>query len=156
MLLITFTFAKFQRLSNREITFYSINKRTVVGVNRGGEGILFLDSAAMASSDWYDFHVKNHEWKQNIQNQFVSIDSSFISKSFYLHDHFLCFEGKTIYFLSKQTWLYPEPVPLHVDYLFVQDNAKIPLSRLMKTFEIEEVIIGNNVTPYYQKRWTDS
>ena len=156
VLLVTFTFAKFQRLSNREITFYSINKCTVVGVNRGGEGVLFLDSAAMASSDWYDFHVKNHEWKQVVQNQFVSIDSNFVSQFIYLQNHFLCFEGKTIYFLSKRTWLYPESVPLHVDFLFVQDNAKIPLSRLLKTFEIEEVIIGNNVTPYYQKRWTDS
>lgn len=155
-LLLTFSFTKIQRLSRQELTFYSIEKRTVVGVNQQGKGLLLLDSAAEASSDWYEFNVKNHEYRQDIRNQFVSIDSSFSAGQLYMKNHFLQFGGKTVYFLSQRTWLYPETSPLPVDYLFVQDNAKIPLNRLLKTFDIKQIIIGSAVSPYREKRWVDS
>ena len=156
VLLLTFSLGKFQRLSCQELTFYSINNRTVVGVNQHGEGLLLLDSAARVSSDWYDFNVKNHEYRQGIRNQFVNMDSSFCSGQLCMKNSFLCFGDKTIYFLSQRNWLYPETPPLPVDYLFVQDNAKISLNRLLKTFEIKKVIIGSAVSPYREKRWVDS
>lgn len=156
LLLLTFTFTKIQRLSKQELTFYSIHNRTVVGVNQQGNGVLLLDSAAWVSSDWYDFNVKNHEYKQGVRNQLVSIDSTLCFGQLCLKNHFLRFENKTIYFLSQRAWLYPEPSPLPVDYLFVQDNAKISLNRLLKTFEIKQVIIGSAVSPYREKRWMDS
>ena len=155
-LLLTFSFTKMQRLSCQEITFYSINNRTVVGVNQQGEGCLLLDSASLASSDWYDFNVKNHEYRQGARNQFISIDSSFCTGQLYLKNHFLYFGDKSIYFLSSKKWLYPEKKPIPVDYLFVQDNAKISLSRLLNTFEIKQVIIGSSVSSYREKRWIDS
>ena len=156
ILLLSFSFTKIHRLSKQEITFYSINNRTVVGINQQGKGSLLLDSAAWATSDWYDFNVKGHEYRQGIRNQFVSIDSNFHCGQMFLKNHFLYFGDKTIYFLSQRTWLYPEKSPLPVDYLFVQDNAKISLGRLLKTFEIKHVIIGSAVSPYHEKRWMDS
>lgn len=156
VLLLTFSFTKIQRLSCQEITFYSIHNRTVVGVNQQGDGLLLLDSAAWVSSDWYDFNVKSHEYKQGIHNQFVSIDSAFSVGQFYLKSHFLYFGNKSFYFLSHRNWLYPEIPPMQVDYLFVQDNAKISLNRLLQTFEIKQVIIGSAVSSYREKRWVDS
>ena len=156
VLLLTFTNAKYRQLSCRELTFYSIDKRTVVGVNQGGMGLLLLDSAALTSADWYDYNVKNHEWYQGVKSQFVSIDSNVCSEDFCLQDHFLSYDGKLIYFFTKHKPLYPEPAPLPLDYLYVQDNAKIQLSRIFQTFDIKEIIIGSNVSPYYQKRWMDS
>ena len=156
VLLLTFSFNKIQRLSCQEITFYSIEKKTVVGVNQQGMGHLLLDSTAWASSDWYDFNVKNHEYRQGIHSQFVSIDSNLCSGRLYLKNHFLYFGDKTIYFLSQRNWIYPESCPLSVDYIFVQDNAKISLSRLLKTFETKQIIIGSAVSSYYEKRWKDS
>lgn len=156
VLLLTFSFSKIQRLSCREITFYSINKRTVVGVNQQGDGLLLLDSVAWASSDWYDFNVKSHEFRQGIRNQIVSIDSALCVGQLYMKNHFLHFGDKSIYFLSQQNKLFPEVPPLQVDYLFVQDNAKIPLNRLLQTFEIKQVIIGSAVSAYREKRWLDS
>lgn len=156
VLLLTFSFTKIHQLSCQEITFYSIHNRTVVGVNQQGEGILLLDSAAWMSSDWYDFNVKSHEYKQGVHNQFVSIDSNLKAGQLYLKNHFLCFGNKTFYFLSHRNRLYPEMPPIPVDYLFVQDNAKIPLNRLLQTFEIKQVIIGSSVSMYCEKRWVDS
>lgn len=153
---LTFSLKTIHRFSCHEITFYSIEKRTVVGVNQQGQGVLLLDSAAWASFDWYDFNVKNHEYRQGIRNQFISIDSSFCEGQMYLKNHFLQFGNKTVYILSQRTWLYPESPPVLVDYLFVQDNAKISLHRLLKTFEIKQVIIGSAVSSYREKHWVDS
>ena len=156
VLLSIFSFTKIQRLSKNEITFYSIEKRTVVGLNQQGRGWLLLDSAAWVSSDWYDFNVKNHEYHQGVYNQLVSIDSAVCEGSMCLQNHFLRFGGKTLYFLSQKNWLYPENPPLSVDFLFVQDNAKISLNKLLQTFEIKQVIVGSAVSSFREKRWVDS
>ena len=156
VLLSTFSYSKIQRLSQQEVTFYSIEHRTVVGLTRQGEGWLLLDSAARTSTDWYDFNVKNHEYHQGIYNQFVSIDTTLYNASFCLKNHFLFLGGKSFYFLSQKNWLYPENIPFPVDYLFVQDNAKIPLGKLLKTFEIKQVIIGSAVSSFRERCWADS
>lgn len=155
-LLFSFSLEKIHRQDREELTFYSIDRRTVVGACWGGEGCLLLDSAALFSSDWYDYHVKGHECSQGIRNKFVSMDSCWHSGPFYMQNHFLYFRDKTLYFLSRKTRLYPLSNPLPVDYLFVCDNAKISLSKLAKTFEIKEVIIGSNVSFTIEKRWIDS
>ena len=156
LLFSTFAYAKYKSLSCREITFYSVNNKTVVGVNQQGAGWLLLDSAALVSTDWYDFNVKNHERHQGIRSQMISLDHNLDGEGACLKNHFLCFDGKLIYFLSKQVPLYPESSPITLDYLYVQDNAKIQLSRVLQTFEIKEVVIGTKVTPFYQKRWEDA
>lgn len=156
LLLLSFTYVKVQRFSRQEITFYSIGKRTVIGVNQHGQGTLLLDSAALETADWYDFHVKNHEVRQGVTSKVASLDTSLCERGLYLHRHFLYYAGKSFYFLSRQYWLYPESPPFRLDYLFVQDNAKIPLSKLLKTFEIKHVIIGNAVSKYHEQRWIDS
>lgn len=156
VLLSTFAVTRFQRFSRQEITFYSVDRRTVVGVNQHGKGFLLLDSSALATSDWYDFHVKKHEIRQGLSSEFVALDSSLREGDIYLKDHFLCFGGRSFYFLSRKSRLYPASPPLHLDCLFVQDNAGIPLSRLLETFEFKQVIIGNAVSYYHEKRWLDS
>ena len=156
VLLLTFTVRLFERQEQQEITFYSIDRKTVVGITQGREGTLFLDSAALASTDWYDFNVKNHERRLGIQSRMVGLDSTASEGSYALQHNFLRFGDKTFFFLSRQTRLYPHAPPLPVDYLFVKDNSKIPVSKLLKTLAIKHVIIGNGVTPYYEKRWCDS
>ena len=154
--LLTFTVRLFERQEQQEITFYSIDRKTVVGITQGREGTLFLDSAALASTDWYDFNVKNHERRLGIQSRMVGLDSTASEGSYALQHNFLRFGDKTFFFLSRQTRLYPHAPPLPIDYLFVKDNSKIPVSKLLKTLAIKHVIIGNGVTPYYEKRWCDS
>ena len=156
VLLITFTLRLFQRQNQEEITFYAIDRKTVVGVNQGTTGVLLLDSAALASTDWYDFNVKNHERRLGIESRTASLDGTVSEGSFGLYHNFLCFNDKTFYFLSKQTRLYPHSPPLPLDYLYVKDNSKIPFSKLLKTFDMKQVIIGSGVSSYYEKTWCDS
>ena len=156
VVLFTFSIRLLQRQNQNEIIFYSIDKKTVVGVNHGVSGTLLLDSAALASTDWYDFHVKSHERRLGIQSQMAGLDSTLSDGVFFLSRNFLSFNGKTVYFLSKQTRLYPHSPPVPVDYLFVQDNCKIPFYKLLQTFDVKQVIVGNGATTYYEKRWSDS
>ena len=156
VLLITFTLRLFQQQNQEEITFYAIDRKTVVGVNQGVSGTLLLDSAALASTDWYDFSVKNHERRMGIESRMASLDSTVLEGSFALFHNFLTFNDKTIYFLSKQTRLYPHSPPLPVDYLYVKDNSRIPFYKLLKTFDMKQVVIGSGVSPYYEKNWCDS
>ena len=156
ILLFTFTLRLLNRQDQAEITFYSIDRKTVVGVNQGRFGTLLLDSVALASTDWYDFNVKNHECRLGIQSQMVSLDSTISEGYFAMHHNFLIFNDKTFYFLSKRTHFHPHSPPLPVDYLFVEDNSKIPFQKILKTFDIKHVIIGNGVSGYYEKRWCDS
>lgn len=156
LLLTTFTTRLLQRQDQQEITFYSIDKKTVVGLCQGEMGALLVDSFALASTDWYDFHVKSHERRLGIESQWVCVDSTFTSDAFSLQHNFLSFNDKTVYFLSKTNRLYPHSPPLSVDYLYVKDNSKIPFQKLLQTFDIKNVIIGNGVTPYYEKCWCDS
>lgn len=156
LLLLTFSFRTVQRQNFRELTFYSVDKRTVVGVSQGGSGMLLLDSAALATTDWYDFNVKNHERHLGLHSRFVGLDTNLADGLFSLRHNFLMFDDITVFFLSKHTWLYPNSPPLPIDYLYVKDNSKIPLNKLLQTFEIKHVIVGNGVTRYYEKRWCDS
>ena len=156
VVLLTFTVHLFQRQYQEEITFYSIDRKTVVGINQGVCGTLLLDSAALASTDWYDFHVKSHERRLGIKSRMVGLDGTCSEKFFYLNHNFLYYNDKSFFFLSKKTNLYPHTPPLSVDYLFVQDNCKIPFYKLLQTFEIKQVVVGNGVTPYYENRWRDS
>ena len=156
LLILSFSIQKYQQQNSCELTFYSVDKRTIIGISQGKRGVLLLDSAALTSTDWYDFNVKNHERHLGIQSQFVGLDTSFTDGLFSLRHNFLRFGDKTVFFLSKQIRLYPNSPPLPVDYLYVKDNSKMPLNKLLQTFEIKQVIVGSGVTRYYEKRWCDS
>lgn len=156
LLLLSFSIRKIHQQNSCELTFYSVDKRTIIGISQGRKGVLLLDSAALASTDWYDFNVKNHERHLGIQSQFVAMDTNVTDGLFSMRHNFLRFGDKTVFFLSKQTRLYPNSPPLPVDYLYVRDNSKISLNKLLQAFEIKQVIVGSGVTRYYEKRWCDS
>lgn len=149
-------FHKYQTGNRQQITFYHIEKMSVVGVNQGGKGMLLLDSAALTLSTWYDFNVKNHERQYSIQSELISIDSNYQSGTCRLQNHFLRCGKVTVYFLSRQRWIYPESEPIPIDYLYVMDNPKIPFGKVLQTFDVKNVIIDCSNSSYYENRWRDS
>lgn len=153
---LSFCYSKIQSIENYSITIYSVLKMTAIGVNQGGRSILLMDSSALNSPFCYNFNIRNHELHERISSRKLLLDSSFVAGSACKIGNFILAGKTSIYILSGKEWIYPRSVPLAVDYLYLRDNPKVPMCKLLKTFHCKRIIIDESCSNYYENRWTDS
>lgn len=153
----SFCYSKIQTSYHHEVTFYAVDKMSVIGLNDGGSGIILEDSAALRNPYCYDFNIKNHARMNRIENQCFSIDSIFISQDNIAKiGPFILLDNQMIFLLSAHEYLYPAPHPMKIDVLCLSNNPKIPMNKLLKTFDCKQIIIDGSNSRYTENRWIDS
>lgn len=153
----SFCYSKLQTSNLHEVTFYAVDKMTAIGLNDGGHGIVLEDSAALHNPFCYDFNIKNNARMNRIEYQCVSVDSLFVSlDNIAKIGPFILLENQTIFLLSSQDYLYPAAQPIKVDLLCLRNNPRVPMGKLLKTFDCKQIIIDGSNSYYSENRWMDS
>lgn len=145
------------QISTQAVTVYSIEKMSAIGARQGNQSILLLDSLARNSRYGYAFNIHPHLRHQHIVSKQIDFDSVYLETPFaakYGDIMNLC--GHTFFILQGGKWLYPGTKNLHVDYLYLKDNPKIPLSKLKNIIDFEKVIVDGTNSMYWEERWRDS
>lgn len=154
---VTFFINKVTSHHRNEFTIYSIDKMCAVDCNAGTHGVLLLDSAARANSNAYNYNIKNHVRMKHIENEMVPMDTAtYICQFMAKQEGFLRFDTLTVFFLSGRERLYPMSEPMPVDVLCLQHNPRIPMCKLLHTFQCRTLVLDGTNSPYYEQRWIDS
>lgn len=159
LLLLSSSFcnSKVQTSHRHEVTFYAVDKMSVIGLNDGGSGIVLEDSAAFHNPFCYDFNIKNHARMNRIENQCFSIDTLFVSQDNIAKiGPFILLGDQKIFLLSSHEYLYPAAQRMKIDVLCLSHNPKIPMNKLLKTFDCKQIIIDGTNSRYTENRWMDS
>lgn len=153
----SFCYSKIQTSNLHEVTFYAVDKMSAIGLNDGGAGIVLEDSAALHNPFCYDFNIKNHARMNRIDNQCFSMDSLFISQNHIAKiGPFIQIGDATVFLLSSRDYLYPPATPMRIEVLCLQNNPRIPMKKLLQTFDCEQIIIDGSNSSYSEQRWIDS
>lgn len=148
---------KIASFSANTFTIYSIDKMSAMGMNDGGRGVIFLDSSAFVSSNAYDFNIKNHIRMKRIDKQIVKMDTlCFARGKAKKIGPFIRWNQLTIFTLSGREYLNPLSPPQKVDLVILRQNPRIPMKKLLQTFDIQQIVIDGSNTVYWEKRWIDS
>ena len=154
IILISFIYAKIKCSYKDEMIIFSVDNMSIIEFVSHGHGVLFVDSNAYQSHQWYDYAVKNYERKYHIESQRICFDTNeWIGDNFIKKDHFFLYHHHLFFIISGRQWIPSLSSPLNVSWLYMRNSPSVSPEKLQQTFDFQGIIIDESCTIYNEQKW---
>jgi competence protein ComEC len=159
VLIVGFAVGHAAKLHQQNVILYQVNGHSAMEVVQGRRVLLIADSALLADSKTLEFSLAmNHTYSGIRQTDVVSIDSlptAVLGDAVTFYDpNYISVGTLRFAFIDRSYVSLHSSVPLHVDYLVVQQNPKIDLSDLTSQYDFEAIIFDASNSFYRLRDWT--
>ncbi|MCD4665831.1 MAG: competence protein ComEC family protein [Bacteroidales bacterium] len=156
ILMLSFTFGKFQNLNRQSIVVYNINKSSSLDFIDGKQCYLLADSLLLKDKNKQAYHIQNNRWQSGVdQDKIFDIRNDQIADGHLLkRNNFIQFFDKRLLIIDPLFKFYPFNKKIKVDYIVISQNPKIKISDLKGCIDFSQVIFDSSNSGWRIKKWS--
>lgn len=139
------------------VTCYALSKNSAITFNWHGESILLNNFIDDKANDVYQYQIKNHEQKRNMNSQLLHFneDASIPEKRFLKLANHIVFHDQQFMLCRKDARFYKDGHIYDIDCLILCDGCKLKPEYLENTVCFKAVVMDESITPYYENVWLE-
>ena len=155
LLMVSVAVRLYQADTQKGMTVFSLRNHTAIDFVRGGEHILFADSALMADESVVDYSLKGVWAKRHLSAhpQVIGLDESFEGAYLRKSHNLVSFDGRLLALWDESRFADSLSYRLPVDYLLVMGRQKADIKSVVNGYDVKTLLIDGSVPGYLAEKW---